>query len=78
MNASTNLSFEQSFDQLEKILEKMNQPNLTLEESILLFEEADRLVKQCSIKIDEAEKRIEVIVKNRSDQSIKFVEMETT
>jgi exodeoxyribonuclease VII small subunit len=37
MNASTNLSFEQSFDQLEKILEKMNQPNLTLEESIFIF-----------------------------------------
>lgn len=77
MTESTDLNFEQAFDKLEKILEKMNQPSLNLEDSILLFEEADKLVKQCANKIDQAEKRIEVILKNRTDQTIKFVDMET-
>ena len=76
-NKSQDLPFEEAFSKLEAILEKMNQPNLSLEDSINYFEEADRLIKHCSIKIEQAEKRIEVIVKNRSDQSIKFVEMES-
>lgn len=76
-NKPQDLPFEEAFSKLEGILEKMNQPNLSLEDSINYFEEADRLIKHCSIKIEQAEKRIEVIVKNRSDQSIKFVEMES-
>ena len=76
-DSQSELSFEQAFEKLEAILEKMNQPSLTLEDSILLFEQADQLIKQCSSKIEQAEKRIEVIIKNRSDQSLKFVEMDS-
>ena len=75
MNTNEELSFEQAFEKLESILEKMNQPNLTLEDSIALFESADKLVKHCSLKIEHAEKRIEVILKNRSDQSVTFSEL---
>ena len=66
------LSYEKAFEKLETILEKMNQPGLSLEDSITLFEQADQLVQYCTKKIEQAEKRIEVILKNRTDGTIEL------
>lgn len=71
------LSYEKAFEKLETILEKMNQPGLSLEDSITLFEQADQLVQYCSKKIEQAEKRIDVILKNRQDGSVQLSPFET-
>ncbi len=63
-------SFEEAYEKLDKIMEEMNQPGLSLENSITLFEQAEKLIQHCSKKIEQAEKRIEVIVKNRVDQTV--------
>jgi len=60
------LSFEDSFHRLEQILEKMNSGSVSLDESIHLYEEADRLISHCTKKLQEAEKTIEVLQKNRA------------
>ena len=60
------LSFEVAYGRLEKILEKMNLGELGLEESISLYEEADKLISLCSGKLDDAEKKIQILIKNRS------------
>lgn len=62
------LNFEQAFSRLEEILEQMNAGKATLDESLKLYEEADRLISQCSNRLTFAERRIEVLIKNRSGE----------
>ena len=62
------LSFEASFARLEEILEKMNSGSISLDESLKLYEEADRLIQNCQKKMGSAERRIEMLVKNRNGE----------
>jgi exodeoxyribonuclease VII small subunit len=61
-------SFEQAFHRLEQILERMNAPDVTLEESLLLFEEANTLTGLCHRRLQDAEKRVDLLVKNRQGE----------
>jgi exodeoxyribonuclease VII small subunit len=58
-------SFEQAYGRLEQILEKMNSGTIALDESIKLYEEADKLIASCSARLTEAEQKIEMLQKNR-------------
>ena len=62
-NAQT---FEGAFKRLEEILEKLNVSEVNLDESVKLFEEADQLIVNCTKRLTEAERKIEMIVKNRN------------
>ena len=62
------MSFEQAFQRLEVILERMNAQNVPLEESLTLFEEANTLITVCHKRLVDAEKRVEVLVKNRQGE----------
>jgi exodeoxyribonuclease VII small subunit len=62
------MSFEQAFHRLEVILERMNAQDVPLEESLTLFEEANSLITVCHKRLVCAEKRIEVLVKNRQGE----------
>lgn len=46
----------------------MNSGHVTLDESLLLYEEADRLIGHCSKKLSDAETRIEVLIKKRNGE----------
>lgn len=59
------LPFEQAFERLEQILEKMNSGKTTLEESLKLFEEAEGLIRSCNARLTTSEQRIEALVKQR-------------
>jgi exodeoxyribonuclease VII small subunit len=65
MNAQPGLTFETAYAKLEEILEKMNSGKVALEESLHLYEEADQLIIWCSKRLTEAEKKIEILTKNR-------------
>ncbi len=65
MTTDTPLSFEAAYARLEEILEKMNSGKVSLEDSLKLYEEADKLINSCGKRLNEAEKKIEVLVKNR-------------
>ncbi|MBS4169200.1 exodeoxyribonuclease VII small subunit [Parachlamydia sp. AcF125] len=58
-------NFEAAFARLEEILEKMNSGAVSLDESLLLYEEADRLITSCAKRLNDAERRIEILIKNR-------------
>lgn len=60
------LSFEDSFARLEQILERMNSGSVSLDESLKLYEEADKLIAVCGKRLNEAERKIEVLIKNRN------------
>jgi exodeoxyribonuclease VII small subunit len=62
------LSYEKAFERLEKILETMNSGKVPLEESLKLFEEAEHLIRTCSISLNTAEKTIEKLIKGRNQE----------
>ena len=51
-------SFEDLFEHLESIVEKMDTGDIELEESLALFEEGISIVKEGKKKLDEAELKI--------------------
>ena len=46
----------------------MSRGTIALDESLKLYEEADKLISQCGKKLNEAEKKIEILIKNRSGE----------
>ena len=65
-----NAPFEKAYSRLEEILEKMNSSSVALEESLKLYEEADKLITLCSKKLDAAEKKIQTLIKNRDHEAV--------
>jgi exodeoxyribonuclease VII small subunit len=64
------LSFEKAFERLEQILGSMNSGKVSLEDSLKLFEEAEKLMRLCSTRLNTAEKKIEQLIKNRSREVV--------
>ncbi len=58
-------SFEASYAKLEKILAELNIGETPLEKSLELYEEANKLISLCSSKLNQAEQKIEMLIKNR-------------
>ncbi len=57
-------TFEQALAQLEQIVQRLEKGELPLEESLKLYEEGVRLSRLCHGKLEEAEGRIEVLLKD--------------
>ena len=68
MTEENSFSFEQAYQRLEQILEKMNSGKTPLEESIKLYEEADRLISSCNARLSDAEQKIETLIKTREGE----------
>ena len=58
--------FEDALSKLEKIVSKLEDGEIALEESIKLFEEGIRLSRLCNQKLEEAEKRVEILMKGKN------------
>jgi len=57
--------FEDALSKLEKIVSKLEEGDIPLEESLKLFEEGIKLSRFCNQKLDEAEKRVEILLKDK-------------
>ena len=55
-------SFESSVQRLGQIVERLEQGELPLEESLALFEEGVRLARASQAQLDRAEKRVEELL----------------
>jgi exodeoxyribonuclease VII small subunit len=64
-NESLNQTFEAALESLERIVEQLESGELSLEDSLAAFEAGVGLVKQCNQKLNEVEKKIEVLVKDK-------------
>ena len=67
---SSELTFESAFTRLEEILERMNSGTVSLDESLKLYEEADKLIVMCNKRLIDAERKIEVLIKNRGELAL--------
>jgi len=61
-------SFEDDFKRLEKVVEKLEQNEISLEESLKLFEEGVKLSRECSLTLDKAEKKVEILLKGKNGE----------
>lgn len=52
------MSFEEKCQKLQQIVAKMEDPALSLEESIQLYGQAASLIKECSQQLQDAQKRL--------------------
>ncbi len=62
--------FEDAFQKLEGIVKKLEEGNLSLEDSLKAFEEGVRLSRFCSKKLDEAEKKVEILLKDSNGRLV--------
>jgi exodeoxyribonuclease VII small subunit len=62
--AAQDPSFEAALQKLETIVQRLEKGELTLEESLGLYEEGIRLSRLCHSKLEEAEGKIEQLVKD--------------
>ena len=62
-------TFEESLNELEKIATNLENGELGLEEAIKEFEQGMKLSKECTEKLDDAEKRINILVQGE-DQTL--------
>ena len=57
-------SFEDALKELEELVGRMESGEMGLEEMVAAFEKGQKLVKSCTDRLNEVERRIEVIKKN--------------
>lgn len=63
-------SFEASLEALEKIVRDLERGDLPLEESLRLFENGVRLSRECQERLNQAERRIEVLLRDSEGRPV--------
>lgn len=61
---SAAVDFEKSLARLEDVVKRLELPNLALSEAMKLFEEGLNLAQQCQKQLQEAEGRVEILLKS--------------
>ncbi|MDT7543232.1 MAG: exodeoxyribonuclease small subunit [Acidobacteriota bacterium] len=62
-------TFESSLTALERIVRELERGELPLEKSLELFEEGVRLSRECQERLNEAERRIEVLLQDNEGRT---------
>ncbi len=70
MQAKTDLTFEQALARLEQIVKSLESGDLPLDKSLALYEEGVSLTAYCTMLLDTAEKRIEVVSGSREGEPV--------
>ncbi|HWO99434.1 MAG TPA: exodeoxyribonuclease VII small subunit [Methylococcus sp.] len=60
--AKKTLRFEEALDELEQLVERMEQGNLSLDESLKLFERGVELTRTCQKALQEAEQKVQILL----------------
>lgn len=68
----TSTSFESKLQQIKQIADRMQAENLSLDESMSLFQEADALIKECRDYLQEAHVQVEMLIHPDSDETTPF------
>ncbi len=70
--------FEEALQKLEAIVAQMEEGDLPLEETLKAFEEGVRIARFCANKLDEAERKVEKLMRDQAGklQTTSFSEEE--
>tara|TARA_B100000902_G_C27268399_1_gene894912 strand:- start:760 stop:984 length:225 start_codon:yes stop_codon:yes gene_type:complete len=69
-NSGKKIDFESSLKDLELIVEKLEDDNINLEDSVKSFEEGISLVKECQKQLEEAELKIKKLLDDGTSSEI--------
>lgn len=64
---SVKMDFEKSLENLEQVVEKLESGELSLEESLKLFEQGIKLTRQCQQALQKAEEKVTILTQQNSD-----------
>ena len=70
MPRATSNEFEKAFAELEQIVKRLEAEELPLDESLELFEKGIRLSRLCNQKLEQVEKKIELILADSKGQPL--------
>ncbi len=62
-------NFEQSITELGEIVRKLDGGQISLDEAMELFEKGVKLTKECNKMLDEAEQKVEILLKNSDKET---------
>ncbi|PCI60337.1 MAG: exodeoxyribonuclease VII small subunit [Gammaproteobacteria bacterium] len=68
-------SFEQSLTELETIVQNLEQGELSLEESMSLFEQGLSLSKLSQEKLQQAEQKVKILLQDNGQQNLSAFEL---
>lgn len=63
-------SFEQALERLEEIVRRLEESDLPLDDSLAVFEEGVRLSRLLHHKLEEAERKVEILLKNEAGAKV--------
>ena len=63
-------SFEASLEALEQIVRQLEDGDLSLEKSLELFEQGIRLSRECQERLSQAERRIEILLRDNQGRPV--------
>ena len=61
------MSFEESLTELEGIVDELEKGQLSLDESLMLFEKGIKLVRECNTKLMSAKQKVEQLVEENGE-----------
>ncbi len=64
------INFEKSLTELDTLVEKMEQGESSLEESLKDFEQGIALTRQCQAALKEAEQKVEILLEKNGQQNL--------
>ena len=67
MSKKEELNFEELMTKLEEITNKLENEKLSLDESVKLFEEGMQISKECNNKLEDAEKKITILINQNNE-----------
>jgi exodeoxyribonuclease VII small subunit len=62
--------FEAALARLEEIVQELEKSDLPLEQSLKLFEEGIKLSRICNKRLEDAERRVEILLKDKTGNMI--------
>jgi exodeoxyribonuclease VII small subunit len=69
MSTTKPKTFESSLEELERIVRQLEQGELTLEKSLELFEQGVKLSRDCQERLSQAERRIEILMRDNQGRA---------
>ncbi len=70
-------NLEESLGEITTLIEEMEQSNLTLEQSLERFERGIALIKHCQAILQEAEQKVQILMKNNNQEELGHYENPT-
>ncbi|MDD1622159.1 MAG: exodeoxyribonuclease VII small subunit [Methylococcaceae bacterium] len=62
--------FEDAMEELEKLVEQMEQGDISLEESLKAFERGIKLTRTCQQALQEAEQKVQILLEKNGQQTL--------